>query len=237
MKSNGLHKTYKAVPRKLILYFLFSAFLQLICHHYYGQLQAHAKRLPPPLSSASYQLLNLGEDTASAYLLSIWLQSFDNQPGLRLPYSALDYATVARWLSLIESLNSESNYPQLLAAYSYASLPNTEQQRIMLRYIHRSFKLDPVKNWRWLAQAALIAKHDLNDLPLALEYAMELHQLAQKNEIPYWVRDLPIIYLEDMGNYQAARILIGGLLAHGEISDRFELAYLQQKFDALSPKK
>jgi hypothetical protein len=53
-------------------------------------------------------------------------------------------------------------------------------------------------------------------------------------DVPYWARDLQILLLEDMGEYEAARILIGGLLASGEIEDPGEVRFLEQRLEALS---
>ena len=230
----GFHKTLSSLPKSTVLMLVIALLLQISSHQHFYNSQGNVNTLDPPVSKSIFDLIYLGEDITAAYVSSIWLQSFDNQPGIRLPYSALDYYNVSLWLALIESLNQKSHYPQLLAAYSYASIPHPNKQRVMLEYIQQSFKRNPTKNWRWLAHAAIIAKHDLNDLPLALEYATDLQQLVKREEIPYWVKDLPIVFLENMGKHEAARILVGGLIANGEIHDPFELAYLQQKFDELS---
>ena len=235
--SKGSHKTLSSLSKSTIPILVIALLLQIGTHQYFYNSRGDVNTLDPPFNQSVYDLIYLGEHITAAYISSIWLQSFDNQPGIRLPYSALDYNNVSLWLTLIESLSEKSNYPQLLAAYSYASIPYPNKQRIMLEYIQYSFKRNPAKNWRWLAHAAIIAKHDLNDLPLALEYATDLQQLAQRKEIPYWVKDLPIVFLENMGKNEAARILVGGLMANGEIQDPFELAYLQQKFDELSSKQ
>ena len=42
-----------------------------------------------------------------------------------------------------------------------------------------------------------------------------------------------IFVLEDMGEHQAARILLGGLLASGAVTDRHEQILLQQALERL----
>jgi len=45
-----------------------------------------------------------------------------------------------------------------------------------------------------------------------------------------------IIVLEDMGEVEAAKILVGGLIASGEITDPYELNFLQNKIQILEKK-
>ena len=44
---------------------------------------------------------------------------------------------------------------------------------------------------------------------------------------------MQIIVLEDMGEFEAAQVLVGGLLAAGEIEDPNELKFLQRKLAEL----
>ena len=88
-----------------------------------------------------------------------------------------------------------------------------------------------------MAQAVLVAKHQLHDLPLALGYARELRQLATGPQVPPWVREMEAFILEDMDQLDSARLVIGGLIASGQISDPHELAFLARRLDELSAKK
>jgi hypothetical protein len=47
---------------------------------------------------------------------------------------------------------------------------------------------------------------------------------------------MKIIVLEDMGEVEAAKILVGGLIASGEITDPYELNFLQSKIRTLEKK-
>ena len=76
---------------------------------------------------------------------------------------------------------------------------------------------DPDRRWPSLAHAALIAKHRLNDLPLARRYAAAIERYTRSPDVPLWARQMEIFILEDMNELEAARILLGGLLESGSI--------------------
>ncbi|MCK4706123.1 MAG: hypothetical protein KAT90_11620, partial [Gammaproteobacteria bacterium] len=107
------------------------------------------------------------------------------------------------------------------------------RQRIMMDYIYKKFNEDPNRHWRWLAHAATVAKHSLKDMPLALKYARALADKATAEHVPYWARDMHFILLEDMGEIETAKVLVGGLIESGEISDPYELNFLTEKIREL----
>ena len=52
--------------------------------------------------------------------------------------------------------------------------------------------------------------------------------------MPAWAREMSIAVLEDMGELEAARVLIGGLLHDGRLRDAHEIRFLEQRLEALS---
>jgi hypothetical protein len=149
---------------------------------------------------------------------------------------SLDYGVVTEWLDTILELDPRGHYPMLVAARVYGSVSQREKQREMMDYIYDKFNQNPNKHWRWLAHAVVTAKHELKDMPLALKYADALAEQATGNNVPYWARDMKIIVLEDMGEVEAAKILVGALIASGEITDPYELGFLQDKIRVLEEK-
>jgi hypothetical protein len=103
----------------------------------------------------------------------------------------------------------------------------------MLEFVHEQFLLDPNRRWPWLAHAALLAKHRLHDLPLARRYAAAIDRHTTSPDVPLWARQMEIFILEDMNELEAARIMLGGLLASGKITDPAEIAFLKQRLEAL----
>ena len=226
-----------AVPRPL--WWLLAATLagQLAWHGLRPGPTARAADLPPPPALALARVAALGEEAVAARLLMLWLQAFDNQPGVSIPFRHLDYGRVEAWLSLILELDPRSSYPLLAASRLYGEVPDEARQRRMLELVYRAFLADPDRRWRWLAHAVILAKHRLRDLPLALRYARALTDHATGPGVPFWARDMSVVVLEDMGELEAARALVGGLLESGAIEDPRELDFLERKLDALEARE
>jgi hypothetical protein len=106
----------------------------------------------------------------------------------------------------------------------------------MLDFIYREYLRDPNRRWPWLAHAAIVAKHRLKDLPLARQYAVALQQNTTTPDAPVWVRQMEPFILEDMNELEAAKILIGGLLASGQVKDRRDFELLDRRLKQLEEK-
>jgi hypothetical protein len=194
---------------------------------------ATALDLPDPLPHAASQLAAMGEPIATANLLSLYLQAFDNQPGISIPFKDLDYAKVESWLSSILDLDPPGQYPLMMASQIYAQVPDVQKQRQMLDLTFRKFLVDPNRRWRWLAHAAIMAKHRLNDPALALRYARALTEHATASSVPDWAKQMHIFVLEDMGETETVKILLGGLLVSGTVTDSHEIHFLTERLKAL----
>lgn len=225
-----------AIPLGAWLLLAVGLAVQLAWHAWRAPPEARARDLPPAPGVGTLRVVSLGEERVLAKLLMLWLQAFDNQPGISIPFRDLDYDRVEAWLGRILALDPRGQYPLLAASRLYGTLPVPAKQRQMLNFVYREFFADPDRRWPWLAHAALIAKHRLKDLPLALRYATAISEHATGPGVPYWARDLRAIILEDMGELEAAKVLIGGLLANGRITDRHELRFLTRRLEDLERK-
>ena len=224
------------VPLAIVIVLVLTIVIQLVYHSQQEPIVAAADDLQLPMSTRTYVLSSLGEPIAMSKLLNLWLQAFDNQPGLSISFNQLNYDRLTKWLDTILELDPRGNYPMLVAARVYGSVRDRERQRIMMDYIFYKFNQDPNRHWRWLAHAIITAKHELKDMTLALKYADALANQADGKHVPFWARDMKIIVLEDMGEVEAAKILVGGLIASGEITDKYELAFLEEKIRVLEEK-
>ena len=192
---------------------------------------ARASGLGSPPHEATLRAASLGEPIALAHALTLYLQAFDNQPGISVPYRDLDYAAVEAWLGRALALDPKGQYPLMMAAHLYGQVSDEPRQRRMFEFVHREFLKDPDRRWRWLAHAAILAKHRLRDMPLALRYAEDIarHSSAALG----WARQMRIFILEDMGETEAAAVLLGGLLAGGEVTDSAEIRFLTERLEKL----
>lgn len=226
-------KPLRAVPVPLRWLLLVLLVAQTTWHHLQGDPSATVRPLHAPPSSSVLEALALSDDAVLARLMMLWLHAHDTQPGVSLPFNQLDYDLLIAWLSRIEHLDPRSQVTQVSALRVYGAVSDRARQRQMLEFVHRSFLQAPDRRWRWLAEAVIVAKHRLKDLDLALRYARSLRRHATGPQVPYWARDLEVVVLEDMGELEAARILVGGLLASGELDDPVEIRYLEQKLKEL----
>lgn len=224
------------VPVMVWVLLLCMLMLQLLWHNQQPAVTASAEDLPEPLPVQAYILASLDEPLAMAKILNLRLQAYDRQPGISLSFKQLDYARIAQWLDLSLALDPRGRYPLLAAARVYGGVHDAERQRFMMDYVYEKFLDDPEQRWPWLAHAVIIARHELKDMPLALKYATALHEKTTSKNVPYWARDMRIFLLEDMGEVEAARALIGALLESGEISDQYELAFLSERIRGLEQK-
>lgn len=226
-------RAISTVPGMVLLLFVAALASQLALKALEPRPAATGAALPEAPPIAALRLASLGEPTAAANLLSLYLQAFDTQPGISIPFKDLDYDRVEDWLIRILQLDPPGQYPLLMATQVYSQVPDETKQRKMLDLAYRQFLLDPNQRWRWLAHAAIMAKHRLHDLGLALRYARAINQHATSAEVPHWARQMYIFVLEDMGEHETAKILLGGLLASGTITDAHEVRFLTQRLNAL----
>jgi hypothetical protein len=135
------------------------------------------------------------------------------------------------WLETALQLDPRSAYPLMMASQLYGQVSDETKQRTMCEFVHARFLEAPDLRWRWLAHCAIMAKHRLQDRPLALRYATDITRHA--GAASGWARQMRIFILEDMGETGSAKVLLGGLLATGEVTDPSELHFLTERLQAL----
>jgi hypothetical protein len=167
----------------------------------------------------------------------LYLQAYDLRGENDVPYKDLDYQRLVAWLRVVLALDPKSEYPLFSAARVYAEVPDPAKARVVLDFIYREYLKDPNHRWQWLAQAAMVAKHRLHDLPLALRYADAIDRYTTTSEVPLWAKQMRIFILEDMNELQAAKVILGGLLASGTIRDPAELRFLERRLEDLKARQ
>ena len=225
-----------AVPKSALLLLALALSLQLAWHVNQPPPRAIAERLPPAPSLTALKLGSFGEPIALAKVLMLYLQAFDSQPGISLPFRKLDYSKLQTWLQRILELDPQGQYPLFAASRLYGEVPDPLKQRAIFDFIYQQFLIDPNRRWPWLAQAAVTARHELKDLPLALKYAQAIRLHATGNQVPSWAKQMEIFLLEDMNELERAKILLGGLLHSGQITDPHEIRFLEERLKQLELK-
>ena len=238
MHLYGFHtqeKPLSSVP--LIVSVLIAVMLacQIVFHYFLPAKQVFAESLSEPPALEFLHLYSLGDAVASSKFEMLSLQAFDNQSGISLSFRDLDYHALTAWLGSILTLDPQSQYPLLSASRVYGNVADTERQRIIIQFVAEEFRKDPEQRWPWLAHAIYLAKHKLKDLPLALELAQTLRQYAK--QAPPWARQMEIFLMDDMGETEAVKVLIGGLLESGRITDENELRFLLYRLQLIEERE
>ncbi len=228
---SSLERPVLAVPRRVLALLAVALCVQIGWHALQPKPSARADALenPPPLTAL--RGVAMGEPIALAQVLTLYLQAFDNQPGISVPFLELDYARVRSWLARILELDPLEQYPLMMAAHLYGQVPDSGKQREMCEFVRRQFSADPNRRWRWLAHCAIMAKHRLHDIRLALSYAEAITREARLAS--GWARQMQVFILEDLGEQEAATVLLGGLLASGEVIEPAEIRFLTQRLEEL----
>ena len=218
------------LPAPLVWGFMIVLFCQLLFH--YSSQQQHEAAYQPltnPLQASIYRGISMGSDQLFGYLLAIRLQLHDNQMGRHFSYNRIDYHRLVEWLEQISEINPRSEYPMLLATRVYSNTRDKEQLRLMLNFVERTFEHDPQLHWRRLTEASLLAKHRLSDLELALRIAEKLTLQPAEVVMPNWARDIHVLLLADMNEFESAIAMIQALIQSGSISDPDEKRFLESK--------
>lgn len=186
--------------------------------------------LHPSPSGPALRAVAGGEPAALARGLMLWLRAFDYRGGHGHALVDLDYGALVEWLDRILGLDPRSESPLRAAVLVYANVRSPEKVRSMLDFVHAKFLEEPNRRWRWLAMAALLARHRLGDRPLALRYALALTERGTGPKVAAWARDMSLGLLRESGKERDAAALAWRLLASGRVKAPHEVRYLEREF-------
>lgn len=163
--------------------------------------------VPPAPNSSVAAFTGLGDRGVSYRLFAYMLQNFGNTGGRFESLKKYDYANLEAWFHLTRDMDPISNYVPFLAAYFFggmeiAGAEDKERLRHVVNYLAREGQEPYPEKWRWLAQAAYLARYKIEDLDLALELANKVAVLP--GDVAPWARQLPAFVQLKMGNKEAA---------------------------------
>jgi hypothetical protein len=227
----------RQLPVSLLIGVMLILSVQMAFHHYREVSRKSSYRpLSSPLQASSYRGIAMGSEKLFGYLLAIRLQAHDNQAGMHFSYRRLDYHLLTNWLEQINRLDPATEYPMMLASRVYSQTRDKSQLAIILQYIERSFDVNPQLHWRRLAEASVIAKHQLGDLKLALGMAEKLASQPASVKMPNWARDIRFLLLAELNEYESAIVIIESLLQTDAVSDPDEKRFLLEKLSSFQQK-
>ena len=68
-------------------------------------------------------------------------------------------------------------------------------------------------------------------MPNLSQYARALRNHATAEHVPNWAKQMELFILEDLGDVNGAKILLGALLDSGVIKDFSELKYFAERLE------
>ncbi len=158
----------------------------------------------PKMSSAKISFL---DDISLGYrVYGLALQNFGSI-GQTQNLKAYNYDNLGRWFVLMDALDSKSHFMPYMAAYYFGATPDEKQLKPVIAYLEKAGMKPGPQNWRWLAQAAYLARHRMKDMDEALRIARKLGSIY-KPPMPIWTRNMEPMLKADLGDKQAAYLLM-----------------------------
>ena len=153
-------------------------------------------------------------DTQFAYRLgAMTLQNLGNTGGNVVAVKEYDYKKLGAWFWLLNELDPASNHVPMMAAYYFGASPIKEDLAIVADYLATIGQIPVSNKWRWLAHAVFLARHRMQDLDRALDYAYKLSKMDLKDDtLPIWARQMPAFVLSEQGERESSRKIVEEIL-------------------------
>jgi len=157
--------------------------------------------------------MSLGDAEFSYRILALMLQNFGDIGRDVTPLKNYNYEDLEKWFFLLHSLDPISDHVPGLAANYFGGTSVPKKIIHVIDYLKVAGRVPGKDKWRWLAQAAYLMQHRMNDLDGALDIAYELRRMNQNGvDMPQWARQMPVFVLKYRGEREASKHLMENLL-------------------------
>jgi len=146
--------------------------------------------VPTAPSKIELAALSFGDREAGYRLLLQQLQDFGDTGGRFSSLRGYDYGRVVDWLRAVYRMDGRSDGVLAVAASVYGQSPDPAQVRQIALFLEEACRYHEERMWRWLVEAAYLAKYRAHDQELARAIAQELAVLKNP-ELPDWVHRMP----------------------------------------------
>lgn len=181
---------------------------------------SHSRQVLPEMAivpevpgKEAVKALSLGDEQFYFRILALRIQNAGDTFGRFTPLKEYDYSKLAKWFSLLDSLDDRSDYIPSLATYYYSQTQNTPDVRYIVDYLYDHAAHRPEQKWWWLIQAIYLANHKLDNPELALKIGAPL---VDAQGIPLWARHFPAFIHEQQGETEQAWFVIQHVLKEME---------------------
>lgn len=195
--------------RNTVLYlFLFAALcLNIGLWLYSNKIYVKWGNVPPVPKINTLVMGFLGDNQFAFRASAIALQNYGSV-GETQSLKDYNYETLGGWFNLLDRLDPKSNYVPYLAAYYYGAVQDPSMLGPVISYLEKVGMYEGQGRWRWLAQAAYLARHRMKDTDWAIRIARKLGSIYKPGEMPVWTLNMESMLTADMGDKQAAYLLM-----------------------------
>ncbi len=181
-------------------------------------IEARWAGVPPVPSVQTASLMALGDRQLAYRSGALTLQTLGDGGGRVVPLKDYDYAKLGAWFAVLDALDPAADHVPMIAAYYFGATHVPGDIAQIVKYLGRVGDSPVGQKWRWLAHAAYLARHRMDNLDLALDFAYRLARIQpiDGKPLPIWARQMPAFLLTAQGDRQAAQALIEGMLSSAD---------------------
>ena len=156
--------------------------------------------VPPVPSPRGAMAMTLGDSEFAFRSGALTLQGLGDGGGRVTPLKDYDFDRLGHWFWLLNALNPASEHVPLIAAYYFGVVHDPEQVSVLVDYLTAVGQNPAGEKWRWLVQAAFLARHRMKDMDRALDIAYTLSRMKPLDApLPIWAKEFPAFILIDTG--------------------------------------
>ncbi len=196
----------------LAVLFAISIALNVMIWFSVRSVQVEWKNVPPTPSVSGALWSALGDSQLAYRGYGVMIQNMGDTGGKIIGLKEYDYEALAKWFRLEHQLDPDASFMPMLAGYFFGAIKDhPEKLPPLVDYLELAAGDGEGKKWRFLGQAAFLARYKMNDPERALELAYKL--AAFKNpDLPQWARQMPVSILKTQGEKEAAYEFMVNLL-------------------------
>ena len=187
-------KKNKSIRRVYWCFFGFIALQFVIWFFLTSRIKYEFTITPLPPSKLEMGVFSFGDKELLYRIYGFQLQNAGDTFGETTALQDYDYEKLEQWFYALDELDGQSEYVPSIAGFYYSVSQHADDNKHIVSYLTHFADRDPVKNWRWYATAAYIAKYKLQDDELAFNIARKLLNIDSK-EIPFVHRVISIFLI------------------------------------------
>jgi len=166
----------------------------------------------PPVPTAAGALWSaLGDKQLAFRGYGLMIQNMGDTGGLVTPLVDYDYERLGKWFRLVHEFDPNSDFLPFLAGYFFGGVKDPEKLAPIVDYLEIAAGNGEGQKWRFLGQAAFLARFKMKDLDRALELAHKLSSF-ENPDMATWARQMPVFIMTAQGEKKAAYALMVSIL-------------------------